>query len=183
MKKLMLVAILLLSIVVANGQETEQIVEKKNELKINALNLIAFEYLDFGYERVLNEESSVGVGLLFSVDDEVFGIDDTTRNFSITPYYRQFFGKKYAQGFFVEGFGMLNSGTDERYLGFNDVTFEEIVEEIDFTGFALGISVGAKFITKKGFLMEVYGGIGRNILGNSPNEVAGRGGISLGYRF
>ena len=35
---------------------------KQNELKINMSNLIGFKWLDFGYERILNEESSIGVG-------------------------------------------------------------------------------------------------------------------------
>jgi hypothetical protein len=185
MKKVILVSFLFFSVFAMNAQETEsdQKAEKKNELKINAFNLIAFEYIDIAYERVLNEESSVGVGLLFGLDNEVLGFNDLTREFSITPYYRQFFGKKYAEGFFVEGFGMLHSGEDEIYLGFNEVTFDDVVRRENFTDVALGLSVGGKFSTERGFLLEVYLGIGRDLLGNSPTEVVGRGGISLGYRF
>ena len=52
------------------------------------------------------------------------------------------------------------------------------------TEFAVGISVGGKFISKKGFTTEIYLGIGRNIGGNSNSlEAVGRGGISVGYRF
>jgi len=48
---------------------------------------------------------------------------------------------------------------------------------------AVGISAGAKFLTKRGFIAEIYLGIGRDLLGNSDDEIVGRGGISLGYRF
>ena len=178
MRRILLLVLILISFI-SFAQEEEQSDENmnQNELKLNAFNLIAFEYIDIAYERILNEESSIGVGILFGLDDEVYGFNDLRREFSITPYYRQFFGSKYAKGFFVEAFGMLHSGKDEIYLDFDDITTES------FTDFALGISVGGKFVTKRGFIAEVYLGIGRDLLGNSPTEIVGRGGISLGYRF
>ena len=51
-----------------NAQETT---EPKNELKINMSNLIGFKWLDLGYERILNEESSIGFGTLVSLDSEI----------------------------------------------------------------------------------------------------------------
>ena len=60
--------------------------------------------------------------------------------------------------------------------------------ETNITEFSLGVSVGGKWVTKSGFVAEIFGGIGRNILNNSddsydPIEVAGRVGISIGKRF
>ena len=60
--------------------------------------------------------------------------------------------------------------------------------EKNITEFSLGVSVGGKWVTKSGFVAEIFGGIGRNILNNSddsydPIEVAGRVGISIGKRF
>ncbi|HEX9600141.1 MAG TPA: DUF3575 domain-containing protein, partial [Mariniflexile sp.] len=52
-----------------------------------------------------------------------------------------------------------------------------------YTDLAIGVSAGAKFITKRGFIAEIYLGIGRDLLNQSDIEVVGRGGISLGYRF
>lgn len=154
----------------------------RDELKINVLNLIAFEFADASYERILDEESSFGVGVLVNVgnDDDIF---DYYRKFSITPYYRRYFSKGYASGFFVEGFGMLNSG-EEDIFEFNDITFETVRTGENYTDFALGISIGGKFISKKGFVAEIYSGIGRNFFSSdfSP-EVVGRGGVSLGFRF
>jgi len=159
------------------AQENEP---KQNELKINMSNLIGFKWLDFGYERILNEESSIGVGTLFSLDNESEGLDEY-RTFSITPYYRQFFSNKYAQGFFVEAFTMLHSGNDYNYYS-NLGPYDTLVEE-KYTDFAVGISVGGKWVTKRGFVAEVYAGIGRDLLNQSDIEVVGRGGVSIGYRF
>jgi hypothetical protein len=63
-------------------------------------NLIGFKWIDIGYERILNEESSIGIGTLISLDKNVDGLD-AYRTFSITPYYRHFFSKNYARGFFI----------------------------------------------------------------------------------
>ncbi|NNJ88411.1 MAG: DUF3575 domain-containing protein [Eudoraea sp.] len=155
----------------------------KHELKLNATNLIIFSYLDGAYEYLISEESSFGVNLLFSLsDDEIF---EEYRTFSITPYYRQYFSKKYAKGFFVEGFGMLNSG--DAFYGL--ATFDangnvSYTNEGSYTDFALGISAGGKFVTPRGFVVDLYLGIGRNFLNTDyAPELVGRGGLTLGYRF
>ena len=163
------------------SQDIPNNTQPNDELKINAFNLITFTYMDLSYERLLNEEASLGVSVLFNIGDEN-EILDYFRNFSITPYYRQYFSKQYAEGFFVEGFGMLNSGEDYYY------SFDEQGNETNsgetYTDFALGISVGGKFVTKRGFIAEIYTGLGRNLLGDdTAPEIVSRGGISLGYRF
>ncbi len=165
-----------------NAQKADTTGISRNEIKLNASNLIAFTFLDASYEYLLNEESSLGVGILFNVgnNNDAF---DYYRSFSITPYYRQYFSKKYAKGFFVEGFAMLNSGEEEDYF------YDELIDGYrtssgNYTDFALGISIGGKFVTPRGFVAEIYAGIGRNLLGaDFAPEIVGRGGISLGYRF
>lgn len=183
MKKLLFLLTVLCSITTASGQDGASIGIDKHELKFNATNLIIFSYLDGAYEHLINEESSFGVNLLFSFsDDEVL---DEYRTFSITPYYRQYFSKKYAKGFFVEGFGMLNSGDAFAEVVVFD-EFGNVSSTLDekYTDFALGISVGGKFVTPRGFVVDLYLGIGRNLLNTdlSP-ELVGRGGVTLGYRF
>ena len=154
----------------------------KDELKINVFNLLAFEFVDVSYERLLDEESSFGVGFLVNIGNDE-GIFDYYRKFSITPFYRRYFSQTYAGGFFIEGFGMLNTG-EEDIFNFNDITLatERIGE--NYTDFAIGISIGGKFVSRKGFVAEIYSGIGRNFFSSefSP-EVVGRGGVSLGFRF
>ena len=181
MKKFTLTALLFItSISLFAQQDNLEDNPKQNELKINMSNLIGFKWLDIGYERIINEEASFGVSTLFSLDSESEGVDEY-RTFSITPYYRHFFSSKYARGFFVEAFTMLHSGKDEYYYS-NNGPYDSYVEE-KYTDLAAGISVGGKFVTKRGFITEIYLGIGRDLLNNSDLEVVGRGGVSIGYRF
>lgn len=146
--------------------------ENFNELKLNGLFLIlgAFEVT---YERVLNEESGLGISVFLPFDNQV-GNDI---EYYISPYYRFYFGEKYAAGFFVEGFGMLNSTNRNINIFGNEDDFR--------TDFALGIGLGGKWITKSGFIGELGFGIGRNLFNNNNTdyEIIGKGGITLGYRF
>lgn len=182
MKKITLVLLLTIT-AISTAQEKNSFTEetqKKHEVKINGLNLIAFKWLDISYEYLINKESSFGVGALINFDNE--DDFDTYRIFSLTPYYRRYFSKGYAKGFFVEGFGMLNSyKKNSYYLGSNNYSGESL------TNFAVGISAGGKFVTENGFVAEIYLGLGRNLINNSTNfydnDIVGRGGISLGYRF
>jgi hypothetical protein len=155
------------------SQDKEKVDFPKNEIKGNALLLVAGA-LEVTYERLINEESGVGVSLFVPYDNDI----DT--NFSLSPYYRFYFGKKPAAGFFVEGFGMLNSY--ESYIYTNNWSSNDTVYRTDF---ALGFGLGAKWVTTKGFLFEINAGVGRNLFNSSDtdNEFVGRGGITLGYRF
>ncbi|ALM08667.1 hypothetical protein SB49_13265 [Sediminicola sp. YIK13] len=181
MKTLLTTALIMSVIFFGRSQDISSNPQPSDELKINAFNLITFTYMDLSYERLLNEEASLGVSVLFNIGEEN-EILDYFRNFSITPYYRQYFSKQYAEGFFVEGFGMLNSGEDF-YYSFDEQGNENNSKET-YTDFALGISVGGKFVTKRGFIAEIYTGLGRNLLGDdTAPEIVSRGGISLGYRF
>ncbi|MFT5941584.1 MAG: hypothetical protein ACI9AV_001426 [Sediminicola sp.] len=167
-----LLAFLLISSIAATGwsQDMPNDEQTTNELKLNTFNLIAFNFVDVSYENLLNKESSLGISILFNLREDN-DILDYFRNFSITPYYRQYFSKQYAKGFFAEGFGMLNSG-------------KRFDDSDNYTDFALGISVGGKFVTQKGFVVEIYSGLGRNLLEDEfAPEVVTRGGISMGYRF
>ena len=193
MKKIILLLLLAFLTLQINAQEKEgtkeskfpQDVDKKYELKINAFNLIAFAAIDISYERLINANSSYGVSVFYNFSDYANNYITLPKKFSITPYYRWFFSEnKYARGFFIEGFGMLNTYQDFYYT-YNYNSYETQ------TSFALGISVGGKFVIKEGFTAEVLAGVGRNLIkGESlesyqdfQNEVIGRFGISLGYRF
>ncbi len=185
MKKILFILVLLLTFSSYAQIEINEPVEKKNEVYLNAFNLITFKWFDVSYEYLLNEESSIGVSALVSLDDDSFGYD-SYRKFSITPYYRHFFSSKYAQGFFMEAFTMINGGTNEYYWqGYENIDdgYEWGYEEKDYTDMAFGISVGGKFVSKRGFVGEVHAGVGRNLFNDNSPEVIGRGSISFGYRF
>lgn len=170
----------------------QQSPEDGHEAKLNVFNLIASKSLDASYEYILNEEASVGLGVLVALntpdgnssmdadDDSIF---DYKRTFSATPYYRQFFSSGYAQGFFLEAFGMFNMGTHFDYV-YDDIREMTVMVREKYADLAFGISAGGKFITPRGFTAEIYGGIGRNLLDhNHAPEVIFRGGLSVGYRF
>jgi len=184
MRRIILSVIIVITTLSTFAQEQQE-TSKNNELKINMSNLIAFKFLDVGYEKILNEESTIGVNVLFNLDKNSDSSDfDEYRTFSITPYYRHFFSNKYASGFFVEVFTMLHSGEEHLGLVYADFPPYESIEQYEkYTDFAVGISAGAKFVSKRGFVAEIYLGIGRDLLDNNDNEVVGRGGVAIGYRF
>nr|WP_315175090.1 DUF3575 domain-containing protein [uncultured Flavobacterium sp.] len=155
------------------AQETETVSSKKNEMKVNALFLVAGA-LEVSYERIISDESAFGASLFLAIDDDI----DT--KFMFTPYYRYYFGKKTAAGFFAEGFGSLNNYESYKY----NTTGNES-RTTTRTDFALGFGLGAKWITKKGFIFEINGGVGRNLFNSTDTdyEIIGRGGITFGYRF
>ena len=149
-----------------------------NEIKINVAYLLA-GIPEVGYEYILNEESAVGLDIMFAVDNNI------DFRFALTPYYRFYFGKKKAAGFFAEGFGMVNtintSNNYDYYYSGSDYYYESNYE--NQTDFALGAAVGGKFLTNKGFIFEVYGGAGRNLFNNSSEAMVPRFGITFGKRF
>lgn len=164
---------------VSFAQEAENLVSfNKNELKVNALLLVLGSF-DVSYERILNEESGVGVSVNIPFDESNWDI-----NYTVTGFYRYYFGKKPAAGFFGEGFGMLNSIDDYVYTETqNNYNWKQET----LTDFALGIGVGGKWVTQKGLLLEINAGVGRNLFNNQYDdrdyELIGRAGITVGYRF
>ena len=177
MKKIILAFLVLFSVFTMNAQNEDiagDFNTKKNEIKVNALFLV-IGAIDFTYERLLNEESGIGLNVVVPYDEE---IKDNLEYF-ISPYYRFYFGKKYAAGFFLEGFGMLNS-IDQDFNFFSDEDEREYV-----TDFALGIGLGGKWVTKGGFIGEVNLGVGRNLFKSEETDIdfISKFSISIGYRF
>lgn len=176
MKKILL-ALCIIATTFGYSQEKEQDSFAKNEIKGNALMLIAGGF-EATYEHLLNEESGIGVSFFVPF------VDDFDTKFSIAPYYRFYFGEKPAAGFFVEGFGMFNTFeyTPDWFSDSSPIEYQDSQSD-----FALGFGLGGKWITKRGFLVEVNGGIGRNLFNSLSDDYehqfVGRGGVTLGYRF
>lgn len=184
MKKLLIITVFLCIGYQSFGQETQTSEAKNvkdnsmgnNEIKLNVVYLLA-GIPEVGYEYLINEESGVGVNLLFAIDSDI------EFKFALTPYYRFYFGKKKAAGFFAEGFGMVNVidyEYDYYYYGYDDSYY---VSDDPETDFALGVAVGGKFLTKSGFVFEIYGGVGRNLFNNNTDDFVPRFGITFGKRF
>jgi len=137
---------------------------------------------EVGYEYLLNDESSVGADILFSINNDIDFL------FAFTPYYRFFFGEKRTAGFFVEGFGMINVTEDYNDIYYVDDPYYSNSQDYfeKTTNFALGVAIGGGFLTESGFIFEIYGGVGRNLF-NINNyddfEFAPRFGATIGKRF
>ncbi|MEO0058618.1 MAG: hypothetical protein RLZZ312_265 [Bacteroidota bacterium] len=152
----------------------------KNEIKLNT-TLLLVGGVEMSYERILTDESSAGITIGGSIDKSTIDY-----NFSIEPYYRYFFGKKPAAGFFVEGFGSINSRNLTYYNNNGFGTLESKVNA------GLGVGLGGKFITSNNIVFEIGFGLGRNLTArrdemynyNGPDAVLiTRGGLLVGYRF
>lgn len=177
MKKLIACLIITFISIQLSAQRSKQFSDverssKRHELKLNALSSI-LALPEVSYEYLLNDESGLGASIMFALND------DTDMNFAFTPYYRFYFGKKTAAGFFLEGFGMYSNMETSEY---SDFLFSS-GETKTTNDFALGISLGGKFLSKNGWIGELFIGGGRNLFGNHYDEAVGRIGITVGKRF
>ncbi|WP_306353187.1 DUF3575 domain-containing protein [Flavobacterium sp. '19STA2R22 D10 B1'] len=181
MKKNFLLLIILFAFHSVNAQnETDaNPYQKNNEIKLNALNPL-FGSLEAGYERYLNHNSSLGISF-FKVFDNTKNKKDL--NYSITPYYRRYFGKKFASGFFAEGFGMLSSIDGKKIYDVNDNS--KFTEGSDVIDLSLGLGLGNKWVTKSGFTFEVNLGWGKQLFNSdkTDHDQIVRFGVHVGYRF
>ncbi|MDT0295195.1 DUF3575 domain-containing protein [Mesonia ostreae] len=182
MKKILFFAFILFSANTITAQDDSIVnsLDKKNEIKLNAVMLLVGAF-EMSYERNLNDDSSAGISAFVPFDDEVF----EDYNYSISPYYRIYFSRKYAAGFFVEGFTMLNS-IDHQKIWIYDNNGNLLEKKTDtYVDLALGFGIGGKWVTKRGIVFELVGGIGRNLLHADEfgTTIVGKFGFNLGYRF
>lgn len=194
MRNLILVVLLILTNSLFAQKSSDDQPVKNHELKFDVFNTIAFKAPAISYEYLLSDEASVGISALFNLQERESKkayIDLTpeyNERYAITPYYRRFFSSKRAWGFFIEGFGNINKQEKmitKSFIDSNkDVTYKNTIESSN--NFAVGIAVGGKFVTRKGFAFEFFGGLGRNISTSNSNvatEVVPRIGILVGYRL
>lgn len=151
-----------------------------NELRINlATSIIGFPELN--YERFI--EDNMGVGLAGSVSLEK--IEDMSMRWYALPYYRLYFGKKKASGFFIEG-NMALMGQKENYTDWHYDSNNNYVQgptyTISRTNFGFGGAIGIKLLARNGFIGEVYAGGGR-LFGDYINGAYPRIGVCIGKRF
>ncbi|MHA7059188.1 hypothetical protein ACWGOQ_0018320 [Aquimarina sp. M1] len=198
MKQTIIAFIILFSYHISSAQDQSDIPHRdtsKNELSINPFNIVAFGALDLGYERILNDNSSLGFDFFYRLveereEDDDYDLIDTDgvfdKEIAFTTRFKYFFGNRVARGFYVEAFGMLSSGEHDNYVVVYDdqgnfVSSGDVEEE--YTDFALGFSVGGKFVTRNGFFIDLGFGIGRNLFNNKAPEIVLRPNLYLGYRF
>ncbi len=169
MKKILF--ILLIAGVTCYGQSNElplnqKFDQNKTEIKLNLFS-IASVAIDLEIERTINENSSVGIGFLSTFSDG-YGFSAFAYDTAFTGFYRRYFGKKYAQGFFLEGFGRYH--IDKRGLNIEN-------------NLLLGVGTGYKHVFKNGIILQADFGVGRNVFRGGGDKFLGKGGFSLGFRF
>lgn len=197
MKKISLLFLVFLSLS-TYAQSTENtstdtivspILAKKNEIKLDVLNLTAFGKLGVSYERFLNQDFSVGItGLIFnkkSKNDDFLTDDTRTKiDYQVIPYVRYALSKSATNLYYLEGFININGGEYKELKTFNNGTADYVlITRNDYNDVALGGAVGYKLYFKERFVLDLTVGLGKNLFQeNSPSTVA-RLGINLGYRF
>ncbi|NAS13909.1 DUF3575 domain-containing protein [Poritiphilus flavus] len=143
-----------------------------NEIKFNlAYGLLGVP--EFGYERIISDESAMGIDAILAFDSKA------DYRYGITPYYRFYFGEKRAGGFFVEAHTAIYALREYEQ---NTLSGEETSSNQLVVG--LGTAVGGKFLNKQGWVGEIYGGFGRNL--NSGDDIDWgypRFGFVIGKRF
>lgn len=165
------------------------IVAKKNEVKIDGLNLISNGRLGISYERFLNSNFSVGITGMFlnkSSKEDKFATDDTRTliDYQVIPYVRYALSKSAVNLYYVEAFTSINGGQFKELVTLNNGAADYVITSVkDYNDVAIGAAVGYKFYIKESFVVDVTIGMGKNLLhADSPKNIS-RLGINLGYRF
>ncbi len=173
MKKVIVIPFLLLTATILFAQEQNtSFLNKKNEIKINLPVSIFGQFLDASYERILQEDISVGASLGYAISDD-YGLKS-----QFSPYFRWFFGgnsesqRKYAAGFFVEA----NSSVFSKYVN----TDENGTTRNSKFGAGVGLGIGWKYISKNNWCGEILFGGGRDFINDGIYPHIG---IYIGKRF
>ena len=185
MKKLLLLAAIIGGTMSYQAQETTTENVRQNDVMISPIELIAIPLLNVSYERLINENSGVGInGMFYFGDDNADNFDEDDSSMTqISPYYRMYFGRKYASGFFVEGFVPITMTTDYYYY-FNSPDPSQVIDKRTTIG--IGVGFGGKWVARKNIIFEASMGIARRF-GEAKyydsSNITGKGMLGIGYRF
>jgi hypothetical protein len=166
MKKLLIVV----AILTASFSQAQQ------EIKLDIFDALVLKTIEVSYEKYLNDKSSFGVSAMINFEKNSADFRYNEKR-ALTPFFRHYFTKESNWNFFGEGFFSLNFGEKEMKILGGPSTYE------DYTDGALGVAVGAKYISPNGFTVDIYGGAGRNLFSENSPIVVPRVGVNIGWRF
>lgn len=157
----------------------------RNELKFNLLSSV-IGYPEINYERLLATNMGLGLaaGITFTNREERF-------QDYLLGFYRIYFGKKIANGAFIEANlgAVYNSDKDYYYDYTEDPACPNCYniennnyKEKSTLNLGIGFAVGYKFLSKNGLQGEIFGGLGRNS-GDPAIDLFPRVGVNIGKRF
>lgn len=163
------------------AQEIEKL--QKNDILADPVLLIAVPLANISYERLVSQNKGFGVNTMIKLNNK----DKDFKQFS--PYFRYYMGKKYASGFFFEGFIPITIQNDINYIyeDHSDLSYQNISRtNKNITTVGVGFGVGGKWIIKDRLVIEASGGIARRF-GDFDNydigPVTGKVMGGIGYRF
>src|SRR5689334_16088416 len=119
-----------------------------NEIKFNLPYFIA-GIPEVSYERIVDSTSSAGIALAIAIDKP----ENVKKRFILTPYYRLFFGKAKAKGFYIEANAAFIEQKGTTY-------YNNYYAQNTSINFGFGAAAGIKFLNKNGYVGDIYGGVG-----------------------
>ena len=196
MKKIcLLFALFTFSIMAAQDMQQEDTLYRrdtaKNELSLNIFNILVFGAIDGGYERILNDHSSISLEVFSKKinknEGEDFDLSKAySKEFSLNTKFKYFFQEQNtAWGFYAAGFAMYSDGINDKDVEVLDQEGKTVTREIEieYIDVAIGVGIGGKFVAKNGFLIDLYFGLGRNMFNRDSPDLVVVPNINLGYRF
>ncbi len=165
MKKIILVVGILIS----------SFAQAQQELKVDIADALVMKTLDLSYEYYLSDQSSVGIAALFNFEKKTASFR-YNENQMFTPYFRHYFSNSRNWNYFGEVFMGINTGEKE-------ITIDGVATTKKYTDGALGIAAGTKYVSNGGFLIEIFGGLGRNMFTSDSYAIVPRVGVNVGYQF
>lgn len=160
-----------------SSENVKSLSDRKHEIKVGAIKLLAGPIFEGTYEYINSKDFTFGSSILVNLQKD----NSWDEDFSITPFARFYFqeSKEYgAKGFFVEGFTKYSAGRHD------EIEINGSFNKEKYTAFAIGLSLGKKWVNNTGFVFEPIIGIGRTI-GNSDfaPDALFRADLNIGYRF
>lgn len=161
---------------------------KRHEVSLDVIAILAIPAFQPRYEYILGRYSGLGADVFIAFNNDDVDYEELEK-FSITPFYRQYFFSKEdygAKGFYGEGF--IKAYTYERDYNYFESGFDPTFVSTTETYFetAVGVSIGWKWVSNSGFMIDLSFGIGRNLgFADDPESFAviPRGGLHFGWRF
>jgi len=140
----------------------------KHELKFNPVFAL-LSIPEISYEGIINRESSIGLSMSYTVDQDHIDID-----YMITPYYRYYLGKNESARIYLEG--------NVTYFKESSIYLTPAVSKTDIS---IGGGLGFKILRKDGLVLDFIAGLGR-VLSKSESfytNTTPRFGVSIGKRL
>jgi hypothetical protein len=169
----------------------------KNELSINALDLVIAGSLNVTYERFLNNNVSLAGSATFF---DTYGYYDagyleSTNAFSFRASANFYVSKRRKfEGLYFYPLLKVRTGevtSDYQVYIYDDQGIYQQTNRsnYDVGGFSAGLGLGNKWVIQDKFTVTVFGEVARNLGGNLDRQNASLGnveprfGINFGYRF